>query len=360
MRWPRGSGSSDGGGVDLRRWPDYVQAAGDIFEACGLEADEDLVLYGDTGREPEVFDAFTAAAKVRGVDATAVRVTARKPLVEPPGPAVEAMAHSDFVVDLATESWLYTPATTKIVRAGARMLQVLMPSENILKKRPRLEVTRRAEFVETLFDGETRVRIGSPDGSDLRASFEGRSPAAQDGVVRASGEWDSLGTAFVNVCPIEGSAEGSVVLNSTFYLAGGPTFVASTPVRVILRKGRISDIQGGVEADRFRGWLDSFGDPNLGVVAHLGFGFDEGSGPPPKPVEERDWIAWEAMYGGVIVAFGANTIDVEFRKGKGSVGGKNVAASHADCTVLGADFTVGRTKVLERGAFRFKELRREE
>jgi 2,5-dihydroxypyridine 5,6-dioxygenase len=239
------------------------------------------------------------------------------------------------------------------------MLQVLMPSENILKKRPRDEVARRARFVESLFDGETQVRIGSPDGSELRASFEGRSPAAQDGVVRASGEWDSLGTAFVNVCPIEGSAEGRVALNSTFYLAGGPAFIASAPVLVTLREGRISDIQGGAEADRFRGWLGSFGDANLGVVAHLGFGFDETSGPPPKPADERDWVAWEAMYGGVIVAFGANTIDVEFRKGKGSVGGKNVAASHADCTVLGADFSIGGTKVLERGMFRFKELRRE-
>src|SRR5919197_3005450 len=103
----------------MKRWPDYVQAAGEIFDACGLEGGEALVLYGDTGREPEVFDAFAAAAQVRSVDPVAIRVAARRPLVEPPRPAVEAMARSDFVVDLATESWLYTPATTKIVRSGA-------------------------------------------------------------------------------------------------------------------------------------------------------------------------------------------------------------------------------------------------
>jgi len=340
----------------VRRWPDYVQAAREIYEACSLRRGESLTIYGDTGRESEVFDAFMAAAQAVGVDPATIRVSSRKPLVEPPPQVVEAMANSDFVIDLATESWLYTPATTKIMRAGARMLQVLMPSENILKKRPRAQIASRARFVESLFDGETKVRIVSSDGNELRASFEGRSPAAQDSVVRESGEWDSLGTAFVNVCPIEGSVEGEVGLNSTFYLAGGPSFIASSPVWMTIREGRIADVKGGVDADRFRRWLESFDDANLGVVAHLGFGFDEESGPPPKATEDRDWVSWEAMYGGVIVAFGANTIDVEFHKGKGSVGGKNVSASHADCTVLGADFYVGDTKVLERGLFLFKEL----
>jgi len=343
----------------VRRWPDYVQAAHDIYDACAVRAGEQLTIYADTGREPDVVEAFLAAAQLGGLDPTALRVPARKPLLEPPRVAVDAMMRADVVIDLATESWLYTPATTKILRSGARMLQVLMPSENILKKRPRPEITRRAEFSESLFAGESTVRIVSSNGSELRASFEGRAPAAQDGVVRESGEWDSLGTAFVNVCPIEGSAEGEVVLNSTFYLAGGPTFIVSQPVVVALRDGKIAEVKGGVEAERFRGWLESYGDPNLGVVAHIGFGFDERSGPPPKVVDEKDWVAWEAMHGGVIVAFGANTIDIEFRRGKGTVGGTNKAASHADCTVLGADFYVGNTKVLEHGTFRFKELDKE-
>jgi 2,5-dihydroxypyridine 5,6-dioxygenase len=343
----------------VRRWPDYVQAAREIYASCALRPGEALTIYADTGREPEVVEAFLAAAQGMGADATALRVRARKPLVEPPPPAVHAMVESDFVIDLATESWLYTPATTRILRGGARMLQILMPSENILRKSPRLQTAERALFVESLFEGESSVRIVSPDGSELRASFEGRAPAPQDGVVTEEGEWDSLGTAFVNVCPVEGSVEGQVSLNSTFYLAGGPSFIASNPVVVTIRDGRISGIEGGVEADRFRGWLESYRDPNLGVIAHLGFGFDEASGPPPKPVEEKDWVGWEAMYGGVIVAFGANTIDVEFRRGKGAVGGKNVAASHADCTVLGGDFYVGATKVLKRGGFQFKELLKE-
>ena len=340
----------------MNRLSDYVVAAAAVYEACHVQPGEKVTIYSDTGRETEVVDAFIAAAQLRGADTTTLRVPARKPLEEPPTPAVEAMKESDFVVDLASESWLYTPATTRILRGGTRMLQVLMPSENILRKNPRPEIAARAAFAESLFDGETTVRIVSSDAGELRASFKGRAPAAQDGVVVGDGEWDSLGTAFVNVCPVEGSAEGTVTLNSTVYLAGASSFIVETPIRLTIRDGQIKEVRGGVEAERLQAWLDSYRDPNLGMVAHLGFGFDERSGPPPKSETERDWVSWEAMHGGVIVAFGANTIDVEFRRGKGAVGGKNKAPSHADSTVLGADFYVGRTKVLQGGVFQFKEL----
>jgi len=47
-----------------------------------------MTIYGDTGREPEVFDAFMAAAQGAGVDPATIRVPSRKPLVEPPPQAV--------------------------------------------------------------------------------------------------------------------------------------------------------------------------------------------------------------------------------------------------------------------------------
>jgi 2,5-dihydroxypyridine 5,6-dioxygenase len=336
----------------------FMIAAGRIYEACRLQPNERFTIYSDTGREPEVVEAFLAAAKIRNVDATVLRVAARKPMVEPPSPAVETMRNSDFVLDLGTQSWLYAPATTKILATGARMLQVLMPSSNIPNKVPRPEITKRAKFAESLFDKNETLRVTSADGTDFTANYEGRAADAQDGVVLTPTDWDSLGTAFVNVSPIEETVEGKVVLNSTFYLAGGTPFIATSPVVVTIHQGRITEIKGGAEATRFRAWLESYGDPNLRVIAHVGFGYDELAGPPPKPVEEHDIVSWEALYGGVIVAFGSNRIDIN-RRGKGSIGGANDAASHADCTILGADFYLGKTKVLERGSFKFAELQKE-
>lgn len=335
----------------MERFPELSAALTRVLQACNVTEGEAAVAYLDSGREHGLEDAFQTAARGLGADPLVLRALARDPLVEPPASAVRAMADADFVMDLATESWLFTPSTERILKAGARMLQVLMPTGNIPKKEPREDLVRKAEAAEPLFESATELRIRSEAGTDFHARYEGRAPAAQDGVVRQRGEWDSLGTAFANVCPWEESGEGTLVFNGPFYLAGGTSFVSREPVKVLVEAGRIVSVQGGEEARRFRSWLDSYDDPNLGVVAHVGFGFDPRAGPPPKPVEEKDWVSWEAMNGGVIVAFGANTIDIEFKPGKGSVGGTNVAKSHCDCEILGADFSIGSTQVIRGGEF---------
>jgi leucyl aminopeptidase (aminopeptidase T) len=340
----------------MERLPELHAALARILRACRAAKGEKVVAYLDTGREHGLEDAFQSAVQTLGAEPLVLRALGRAPLIEPPTPAVEAMAQADFVLDLASESWLYTPATSRILKAGARMLQILMPTANILKKEPTEEIVAKAQAAERLFASATEVRIASRLGTDFRASYEGRAPAAQDGVVQAPGEWDSLGTAFANVCPLEDTGNGTLVFNGPFYLAGGTPFIAREPVEVAVRDGRIEAVRGGDEARRFRAWLDGYDDPGMRVVAHIGFGFDPRAGPPPRPVDERDWVSWEAMNGGVIVAFGANTIDVEFKPGQGSVGGTNVAKSHCDCEILEADFYIGSTQIIKEGAFVMKEF----
>ena len=75
----------------MNRLSDYVVAAAAVYEACHVQPGEKVTIYSDTGRETEVVDAFIAAAQLRGADTTTLRVPARKPLEEPPTPAVEAM-----------------------------------------------------------------------------------------------------------------------------------------------------------------------------------------------------------------------------------------------------------------------------
>ena len=78
------------------------------------------------------------------------------------------------------------------------------------------------------------------------------------------------------------------------------------------------------------------------VIAHLGFGYDQRAGPPPKPAEARDPGSWESMYGGVVIAFGANL---------GRSGGQNAAPSHCDLVLVGANFFVDNRQILRNGEF---------
>lgn len=328
----------------IARWAEILAAMRTVLEQCLVEPSEAVAIYIDTGRPTELGQLFLGAAAAHGCDAWLVTAQMRRPTVPPPPGAVAAMRAADVVFDLATNSWLYSPATEQILAGGARMLQVRGPESRFTDRGSREAIVRKAREAERLFRAAHVLRISSPDGTDLTIDYSGREPIGQDGVVREPGDWDSLGTAFCNVCPPEDSAEGAIVLNGPVYLSGGHSFITQEPIRLTVKAGRVVDVQGGPEARRFEAYLDSHRDPASRVIAHVGFGYDPACGPPPKPVEAGDTGSWEAMNGGVIVAFGAN-------RGVGRWGGRNAAPTHSDCVLLGADFSLDDTQVIRAGAF---------
>jgi hypothetical protein len=143
----------------LIRFPELQACLIEIMRACQVVQGERVVAYLDSGREHELEDAFMSAAQILKAEPMVLRAMSREPLVEPPTPLVEAMMAADFVLDLASESWLFTPATERVLKSGTRMLQALMPTPNILKKRPNDDVIRKARAAETLFESETELRI---------------------------------------------------------------------------------------------------------------------------------------------------------------------------------------------------------
>lgn len=325
--------------------PELMRAIRILFDGCQVRSNETVVVLADSRRERGVADLFLGEARARGCDATQVWVEARQPQTQPPRAAIEAMKTANVVFDISSSSWLYTPACNEVIQTGhTRMLQVAPPESKLIERPPLSSVVDNAMQARALFNSAAAqvVRITSELGTDLTATYKGRRVNPQDGVVVNPGEWDSQGMGFANCFPIEDSAQGRVVFNGPCYLSGGHSFIITEPFSVEVRGGRIVDIEGGAEAKHFQRWLGSYGDPHMGVVAHLGFGYDSRAGPPPKPPEIRDYGSWESMYGGVIVAFGANY---------GRSGGQNAAPSHCDLVLLGASFYLDDQQIIGGGEF---------
>ena len=299
--------------------PELLDGIQRTLRFCQVRADERIVIYTDSGRPKLIGEMFLAAAAALGADPVLISVRYRPALTEPPEPAQAAMQGGDVVFDVSTESWLYTSATQRVLESGARMLQVRGPDAlRIIERAPSETIVRKAKVAQALFDAGETVRVTCPNGSDFSVRYRGRRPIAQDGVVQAPGEWDSLGTAFANVCPEEETAEGVLVLNGPCVFSGVAKFITQEPIRVTFRQGSIADVAGGDGAERVRDWLKSQNDPNMARMAHLGFGYDPRCGPPAKPVESGDFGSWEAMNGAIIIAFGANV-------GLGAWAGRNRA-----------------------------------
>lgn len=135
---------------------------------------------------------------------------------------------------------------------------------------------RIKHFVATNVFGEDakRVRVTSLLGTDVTYSVEGRIfiPA-----LREPG-WDPLRayrrteegrkasplyaclypTGEFNVPPVEGSAEGKVVIDLTMHHLGR----LQSPVELTVREGRIVTIEGGADAWTLKRYLEKYGDEN--------------------------------------------------------------------------------------------------
>lgn len=329
----------------MERIPELLRAIRATFDNCDVRPDERVVVFTDTNRPDEVGDLFLAEAIARGCPAALIRTEARRPMVVPTPAAMAAMQEANIVFDLSSNSWLYTKAHNQVIRTGhTRMLQILCSIDTLIDRPPSREMIAMARRAKELFDGATPqvVRITSELGTDFSAEYTGRPVNPQDTVVLKPGDWDSVGTGFGNCFPIETTGEGVIVVNGPCHHTGGMNYIPEETIKLTLEGGRIVDIEGGAEAKQFKRWIESYNDDHMHVLAHVGFGYDRRCGPPPKPVSTGDFVSWEAIYGGVIVAFGANL---------GRSGGQNAAPGHCDLILLQANLFLGGQQIISGGEF---------
>lgn len=90
-------------------------------ETCKVAGDETVVLLTDTAIDENVADAFFVAAAT-----TTITVEPFPVLTNPPEVAIRAMCEADIVFDLASNPWLYTEPTERILASGTRMFQVIV------------------------------------------------------------------------------------------------------------------------------------------------------------------------------------------------------------------------------------------
>jgi leucyl aminopeptidase (aminopeptidase T) len=100
------------------------------------------------------------------------------------------------------------------------------------------------------------------------------------------GELSPVPTIEVNVPPIEGTAEGTLVVDASVpYLGIGPL---REPFTCRVEKGFITSIEGGGEqAEVLKRAIASHGDPNCWNVAELGVGLNPGARMTGRMLEDE-------------------------------------------------------------------------
>jgi 2,5-dihydroxypyridine 5,6-dioxygenase len=251
--------------------------------------------------------------------------------VTPLGPyAVDVLKRAQMVVRVSPRPALtpdisvYHPSFSEILAGGARWLDFMIDEASIWRLFPSPQMIERTLAGALRMEKAKTVRVASDTGTDLTVQKTGRKGAEQSGIAAEPGAWDNWGFGLVCCAPLEDSADGTYVV-SPGDSAATIERVAIDRERVVFRfeKGRVVSIEGGAQAELMRMHLESFNDPNVYRIAHIGWGTQEKAvwGGPNFTTAD-----WESFYGCMMLHFGVNIFNTPARH-KG-LGGKVPAGTH--------------------------------
>ena len=179
------------------------------------------------------------------------------------------------------------------------------------------EVEKRCDAIARAILGSETARVTTPAGTDITFSIEGRPPRKDTGMLRTPGSFSNLPAGEVYMAPVEGTAEGVLVLE------WAPNRKLASPLKVYVKEGRAAGISGDEPfALELEESLSRY--PDNRNLAELGIGTND------KATRADNILESEKILGTVHMAFGDNS----------SMGGKVSTPFHQDFVFFSPTLTV--------------------
>jgi aminopeptidase len=216
---------------------------------------------------------------------------------EPPDPVAAAMAKADVVIGATRKSISHTVARRQANEAGARIATLPGIDDEVLARMMSADMDalrRRSKVAADALSSASEAHLTSPNGSDLRLNLDGREGIVDDGNLTGPGAFGNLPCGEGFIAPLEGSAEGILVVDGTIASYGLP----KEPARLTVREGHLVEAQGEA-GEWLLKTLQEAGEEGTNV-AELGVGTNE------KAELSENLLEAEKILGTVHVAFGAS------------------------------------------------------
>ena len=233
-----------------------------------------------------------------GADATLAVISEREThAAEPPRPVAAAMAAADVVLAPTIQSLSHTAARKAASDAGVRIATLPGVTEEMLARLMNGdldEMRRRGWAIVNALNQGSQVRITCRNGSDLTFSIEGREGIVDAGELSAKGAFGNLPCGEGFIAPVEGTAEGTLVVDGSIAAVG----LVESPVRLTVEEGHLIGATGD-EGAKLMELLTPHG-PDGTNVAELGIGTNE------EAILTGNILEDEKIFGTAHVAFGAS------------------------------------------------------
>lgn len=311
-----------------------------------IRSGESVLVLADTAIDLEMVKMLASSAYSLGAEPSIMIYETRDEVdMEPPKHVAEAMKASDVIISLPLMYILHTKAYNEAMKAGARILELTgMDPDMMIRLIGRTDYEGMCQLGEKLTEltkRAKRVRIKSSAGTDLSFDNDPTRPVFHnDGILREKGMYKTLGGQ-ISWAPVEDSIEGTVVAD-TFIWPPDELGILRNPVKLIIKEGKITRVEGSIEAKIFERWLKGLEDEKMYYVAHASWGFHPKAKLRGIPLED------ERLYAGVEFGFGSQSL-----KFHGKIG---LAKSHTDVGIYHPDVYFDDELVASNGRFVHTEL----
>ena len=297
-------------GDDLER---AVRAV--VRDCLGVAAGEEVLVVCNPTTQG-LGERMRAEAEGAGADATLTVIAERDShAAEPPRPVGAAMVAADVVLAPTIQSLSHTAARKAASDAGVRIATLPGVTEEMLARvmsADMAELRRRGAAVAGALDAGREARITCAHGSDLRFGLEGRTAIPDAGELTAPGAFGNLPCGEGFIAPLEGTGEGTLVVDGSIAGVGR----VADPVTLTVRAGHLTEAIGA-DGIALLELLTAHGSDGTNV-AELGIGTNE------KAILTGEILEDEKILGTAHVAFGASA----------AIGGTVQVPVHLDCVVL--------------------------
>lgn len=314
---------------------EMITAARTLLTKCmGAKAGETVLLVDDDPRNP-ISAVLIEVASDLGCDAMRITMKPRERSGQEPPKAVSmAMQGADIVLMPTSNSLSHTHSRHAACAAGARVGSMPGITEGMFARTMAADydrVAERSRLVAGILTEGREAHILTAAGSDLHFSIEGRVGEPDTGLYTAPGAFGNLPAGEAYLAPVEGTAEGTLVVDASMAGLG----VLDSPITFTFREGRVVDVQGQ-GADVLRANWAAAGE-GADWVAELGVGTNDAARIIGKVLED------EKVYGTVHVAVGNNA----------HFGGTNNVPYHADGVITKPTLLIDGKPIIEDGQTTF-------
>jgi aminopeptidase len=301
-----------------------------IRECLGVQPGEEVLVICNPVTE-ELGALLRICAQGEGSEATLAVISERDShAAEPPRAVAAAMLAADAIVAPTIQSISHTAARRAATEADVRVASMPGVTEEMLARvmGADMKVLRvRGARISSSLSGGAEARITCPHGSDLRLGLEGRTAISDAGVLGKPGAFGNLPCGEAFIAPVEGTAEGTLVVDGSIATIGR----LEEPVELTVRGGHLTDATGA-DGVALLELLTAHG-PDGTNVAELGIGTNEEATLTGNILED------EKILGTCHVAFGASA----------AIGGTVQVPVHLDCVLLEPTVRVEGEQIVDSG-----------